>query len=172
MLNPRQFEDLKKYVAEFNAVGLKGELEAEYKRLSGLIAEWDKRQNLAKAASDLQAAKTALIAERDAFTKQKAAGETKLTAWEAGLKKREADLEARIKAHNTESDTLAAAKIAHDTTAAAAKKALSAQSAMLEQKAKDLENLQGSLHQRGVDLSKREDKVKDIFSYINTVLKG
>ena len=168
MLDPRKVEEYKRYFAEFNVV-LKGELDAEYKRLKTLCDEWDKRNNLVQEMGKVETAKNELAAAQDVFLKDKAASQGKLLVWEEGLKKKEASLAASMRAHDEARSVLAAAQGAHATISTAAKVAMDKRSAELDQKARDLENLQAALHARDVKLAEREAKVHSVLSTLNTV---
>ena len=171
MIDPRKFDEFKKYFAEYGVI-VKGELDAEYKKVQGLIAEWDKRNNLAQQQQEIAKAKSDFATQVNATNAAHAGRETKLKTWEEGLKKREQEVEAKFKEHAGLSDSLRAAQAAHDTTVAATKKAFEAQSATLDQKAKDLANLQMGLHLRELKVAERENKVTVLLGQMNTALKG
>lgn len=171
MIDPRKFDEFKKFFAEYGVI-VRGELDAEYKKVAGMIAEWDKRNNLAQQQQEIAKAKSELATQTNATNAAHAGRETKLKAWEEGLKKREQEVEAKFKEHAGLSDSLRAAQAAHDSTVAATKKAFEAQSATLEQKAKDLANLQMGLHLRELKVAERENKVQTVLGQMNTALKG
>lgn len=171
MIDPRQYDAFKKFVADYSLV-VKGELDAEYKRVAALIADWDKRNDLAKQQAAIAQAQADLNTQTAAANKAATERTTKFQQWEDILKSREAAIEAKLKAHTTAAESLAAAQAAHTATADAAKKALDATSTMLDQKAKDLANLQMGLHLRELKVGERENKVTEVLSHMNTALKG
>lgn len=176
MIDPRKFEalfkspDFKRYLAEV-ALAVTGELDAEYKRVAGLIAEWDKRNNLVQQAAALQQGQAALANQTAAANKGHAERTSKLQTWEDGLKKREEELAAKIKYHLQASEELSAAQGVHASTSQATKQAFDQREKAIAQKEKDLENFQSALHQRDLALSQKEAKVQNALSTLNVALR-
>lgn len=168
MLDPRKVEEYKRYFAEFNVL-VKGELDAEYKRVGALIVEWDKRNNLVQETAKLASAKTELATEQDLFLKDKAKQQATALAREEAVRKREENLTARLKEHDAARISLSAAQDAHASTSTATNAALDKRSSELAQKAKELEQLQSILHDRDVKLASREAEVRRVLSTLGSV---
>jgi hypothetical protein len=171
MIDPRRFEDFKKYFAEYGVI-VKGELDAEYKRVAEMIAEWDKRTNHAEAVKQLARDQTDLYTARDAFEKMRAATEAKLGAWETELKKREAQLAATLEQHAADKRALTADKSTHETMASGIKAALAQREQEIADKEKSLQGYQGILHDRDLKLAEKEARVEKALSMLSSAVRG
>jgi peptidoglycan hydrolase CwlO-like protein len=170
MLSPRDWEQIKKSILDHVTV-TKGELDAEYKRVVDATKEWDKRNSLPTLQAAVDKGMEELGKAKQGFEAFRTTESARLTKWEADLKAKEEKHAAAVKAHKEDLTQLAVDREAIAYTRAAEAKALAAERAKIAKREADVNDLQGALHKRDVDLTARESKVNGIVSKLSADLR-
>jgi chromosome segregation ATPase len=163
VLNPKQVDEYKRYFAEFNVL-LKGELDNEYKRVAGLIAEWDKRLNLAEEQRKLKQAQEDHAEVVSKFDKQSTKYTTDMKTWHANLTSKEATLNQRDKEVTQKEYAVSDAQAKHEAKVRAVDASQAAKAKELSQKEAELNSLQSDLHKRDKDLSAKHSRVDAVMA--------
>jgi chromosome segregation ATPase len=166
MIDPRKFEEFKKHFAEYGVI-VKGELDAEYRRVAAKIAELDERENFVEVKKQFAAAQAEHENAKSAFETYRTQLSDKLTKWEATLSAKAKELDAKVAAVADSHANLQAKQAVHDTTSKAAADAMTKRAAELDKRESDLANLAAGLHMREVNVAARETKVESVMSKLS-----
>lgn len=168
MLDPRKFDETKRFFAEYQIV-VKGELDAEYKRVAVATAEWDKRQNYAALAAKLVEDQRAHSAAVTQFAQDKAKSFADIQAKQTANDKKTQDLSVKEQSLKQREQDLTEAKVSHEALVASHASSYKAQVDALAKKGEELDALQSTLHDRDVDLSAKTEKVNATLRSINAM---
>jgi hypothetical protein len=171
MLDPRKFDDFKKFFAEYGVI-VRGELDAEYKRVAGLIAEWDQRNNLKDTLQQISVDKADHENAKIAFQRWKDGAEEKLKQWEDELTAKAEHLTSSETSISNREGKLRSEQAQHDANVRSLAESNSKRSAELDEQQKALNNKSDGLHLRELNVAAREDKVQKVMSQLNVDWKG
>lgn len=165
MLDPRKVDEFKRYFAEMTIL-VKGELDAEYKKVKDALTELDNRNASVDA---LNAQKQDLAKNAAELQKTHSTWDDKLQKWEAELQAREKALADKLKAHTAASADLTAAKSAHTTWANSEREAIDGIRRDLAIKEAQLKKLENDVRNRETDVAVKEEQIKKAMSILTPV---